>query len=157
MRTCSTCGVEKPLEEFPFRSDRPTVRYGTCRDCKRLYARKHYAANTDYYKDKASRQRTRQQVDNFRDLITYLRAHPCIDCGETDVRVLQFDHIDPSLKSRDVSVMVRSCQWSRVLEEIEKCEVRCANCHRLKTLAERSLTRLTRTCELHEAAVAYAA
>ena len=156
MRTCTTCGIEKPLEEFPLRSDRPTVRLGTCRDCKRLYARAHYAANIDYYKEKAARHRTRQHVDNYCDLIAYLRAHPCVDCGETDVRVLQFDHVDPSLKSQDVSVMVRSCQWSRVLDEIEKCEVRCANCHRLKTLAERSATRLARTSELHDAAVVYA-
>jgi hypothetical protein len=157
MRTCSTCGLEKLLDEFPFRSDRSTVRFGTCRDCKRLYARAHYAANLQYYKDKARRSRTRRRIDNYDELIAYLQLHPCVDCGEPDVRVLQFDHVDPTTKSDDVSRMVRTHSWDRVLEEIAKCQVRCANCHRLKTREAWRLRSDLGTSELRDAAVLYAA
>ena len=67
----------------------------------------------------------------------YLIDHPCIDCGETDLRCLDFDHRDPTLKKCNVSKMVGggSWSWNSCLEEIAKCDVRCANCHRKKTYA----------------------
>lgn len=158
MKTCSICGVRKALDEFPFRSDRPTVRFGMCRDCKRRYGRAHYTANIQYYKDKAARSRTRSRNDNYQELIAYLRVHPCVDCGERDVRVLQFDHVDPATKSHDVSWMMRRTAWSRVLDEIAKCEVRCANCHRRKTARERRVRpERIRTNDLRDIVLAYVA
>lgn len=66
---------------------------------------------------------------------TYLRDHPCIDCGEDDLRCLEFDHQDPALKLNEVSKLVSlALPWKRVLAEIDKCDVRCANCHRRVTV-----------------------
>lgn len=66
----------------------------------------------------------------------YLEKHPCVDCGETDPMVLQFDHVRGS-KSFNVSNAV-SGQYSlnRISEEITKCDIRCANCHVRKTALE---------------------
>ena len=67
-------------------------------------------------------------------LATYLLEHPCVDCGEADLRVLDLDHDDPSQKTENVGRLVTlSLPWSTVLAEIEKCSVRCANCHRRRT------------------------
>lgn len=67
----------------------------------------------------------------------YLRLHPCVDCGETDIRVLEFDHMDPRNKVSNVGRMVcDGCSLKRIGIEVEKCEVRCANCHRRRTLEE---------------------
>lgn len=66
-------------------------------------------------------------------LARYLLEHPCVDCGESDIRCLDFDHVDPTTKVADISVMVMNAwPWDRIMAEIEKCVVRCANCHRLK-------------------------
>lgn len=90
----------------------------------------------DYYAQTAETRRERKRINSLRIkkrnrefVWNYLDEHPCVDCGEDDVVVLQFDHVTDD-KVTDVSVMVSSC-WSleRIRNEIEKCEVRCANCH----------------------------
>ena len=58
----------------------------------------------------------------------YLKSHPCIKCGESDPRVLQFNHINPDEKLETVSNIMRR-GLTQVMKEIEKCEVLCANCH----------------------------
>lgn len=62
-------------------------------------------------------------------IIEYFIAHPCVDCGMTDYRCLEFDHIR-GVKEFEISRVAYS--WDRVLKEIEKCDVRCANCHRIR-------------------------
>lgn len=64
-------------------------------------------------------------------LITYLRAHPCVDCGETDIVVLEFDHLRD--KRAAISQMIGNQELRTIKAEIEKCDVVCANCHRRRT------------------------
>ena len=54
----------------------------------------------------------------------------CARCGATDR--LQFDHVDPSTKTRQVSILLREA-WSKVLKELAKCQLLCGKCHRQKT------------------------
>lgn len=65
-------------------------------------------------------------------VLEYLQFHPCLDCGETDVLVLEFDH--RGKKKACISFLVRMGRCSALLREIEKCDVRCANCHRKRHL-----------------------
>ena len=56
----------------------------------------------------------------------------CLDCGyNANPYALQFDHVR-GVKAGTVSQM--TCfSWTRIMAEIAKCEVRCANCHAIKT------------------------
>jgi len=67
-------------------------------------------------------------------LFTLLNTKSCIDCGEKDPIVLDFDHKDPKSKFKSVSKLLSGhWSWKSVEAEISKCEIRCANCHRRKT------------------------
>jgi hypothetical protein len=61
-------------------------------------------------------------------------ASGCKDCGYAKhAQALQFDHVSDNKKA-SVSNLIRSdYAWSTILEEINKCEIRCANCHAVMT------------------------
>ena len=68
-------------------------------------------------------------------LRNYLADNPCIDCGESDPIVLEFDHQgDKSFTIGAVASV--SPAFNRLIAEVAKCQVRCANCHRKKTYKE---------------------
>lgn len=67
----------------------------------------------------------------------YLESHPCVDCAEDDVVVLDFDHVR-GVKKHMVSWLVANGYTVKAIQdEIDKCEVRCANCHRRRHARER--------------------
>ena len=74
----------------------------------------------------------RRRRDNLQRVLDYLKTHPCVDCGEDDPIVLEFDHLRD--KVANISAM-RGHPWWKMLLEIAKCEVVCANCHRRRTAA----------------------
>ena len=97
-------------------------------------ARRHYDRNKAKIKARAVEQKRVALLRNLRFVHDYLSRNPCVDCGETDPVVLQFDHRDDVVKTINVSDARRRC-WSlkRLSSEIAKCEVRCANCHARRT------------------------
>lgn len=84
--------------------------------------------------------RKMRQERGLRFALYYLQLHPCVDCGETDVLVLEFDHKDPGTKTYSISDLIRRASaLTRIKNEIDKCDVRCANCHRRRHAKERFL------------------
>lgn len=58
----------------------------------------------------------------------------CVDCGYLEhPEILEFDHVDPRSKSFNIAGKM-SYRWSTLVVEAKKCELRCPNCHKLKTL-----------------------
>lgn len=134
MKVCVTCHELKPLESFALRSASKDGRQGRCRDCFRGW----YAANTSVAREAIDRRRAGRRAEVRAKLADYLMDHPCVDCGETDLRVLELDHRVGSGKRFGIGQMLTGgWNWSAVAHEIGKCDVRCANCHRRVT-AERA-------------------
>jgi hypothetical protein len=76
---------------------------------------------------------TERRDKRRRAIDAYKLERGCIDCGYRGSAVaLDLDHTDPSAKVKGVSEMVNH-SWKSVLAELSKCDVRCANCHRVKT------------------------
>lgn len=67
-------------------------------------------------------------------IIEYLIMHPCVDCGETNPLVLQFDHVNDNKKLSISTMVSQRYSLKTIAKEIEKCEVRCANCHTIETM-----------------------
>lgn len=78
-------------------------------------------------------------------MMEYLSLHPCVDCGETDPVVLECDHLPKSDKRFEVgrAITSSSMSWRKVLSEIKKCDIVCANCHRRRTARRAKQYRLT--------------
>jgi len=136
-KICTGCAASKPIEEFRMKNKAKGTRGTRCRECRSAYGKRHYAQNRDQYLRRAKRRRTSgRRIAYWSWLMTYLESHPCVDCGETDPLVLQFDHREGAVKVDTIGTMVNRANWNTLLAEIAKCDVRCANCHRLRT-AER--------------------
>ncbi len=134
MKTCGRCGRSLALSEFNSKNRAKGTWQSYCKPCNRQYQREHYLQNTAYYIGKAHTRNLSERADIRRRLLEHLWAHPCVDCGEQDAVVLQFDHADPTLKSAEIAVLVRrGVSWRRIKAEIDKCLVRCANCHQRRT------------------------
>jgi hypothetical protein len=108
-----------------------------CNACQRIYNRKDYAANKAAYLERGRRNKKKYRDQALVWVLNYLQSHPCKDCGEKDLVVLEFDHRQGEKKDGDVSTMISRMSLERVKAEVAKCDVRCANCHRRKTAKER--------------------
>ena len=129
-KRCCTCHELRPLSDYNVRTTAKDGLQARCRDCSRQW----YLANRDAHRAKVRLRSTAVKKEYKRRIGEHLLAHPCVDCGESDVRVLDFDHLDASTKRSDIAKMVNAGgRWSDIELEMAKCEVRCANCHRRVT------------------------
>lgn len=133
MKTCSSCGILKSLDDFQKRSSAKDGHTNLCKPCKREYDNNHYKKN-EYRRNYIRENQKRRELETNSYILEYLNNHPCVDCGETDPVVLEFDHVRGE-KKKEISILKRS-SLKAVKREIEKCEVRCANCHRRKTAVQ---------------------
>ena len=130
MKICTKCGNSKDLEDFPRQHTTKDGRAPACRDCNNKRHRDSYTNNSSYKQRKIT-QHAIYKDRNRQFVLEYLKSHPCVDCGEVDPVVLEFDHkLD---KENLISEMVTNSSLQKIQAEIAKCEVRCANCHRRKT------------------------
>lgn len=136
-QVCSTCGEEKPPDAFPFRNKGKGIRHKICKQCHSDYRRRHYLENRTTYLRKAKRwnaeNRHKRRVTVRRYIIEYLMNNPCVDCGEADPVVLEFDHVRGEKQANVSELVMTYASLETVKAEIAKCEVRCANCHRRRT------------------------
>lgn len=157
MKICGNCNIEKALDDFAWRSKEKGTKHSTCKDCRSSLDAKRYTADSDRRESiRAKRMELRNR--NLAYMRDFLSKNPCTDCGNADIRVLDFDHLKDKVKS--VSILARvPVSIEKLKKEIDKCEVRCSNCHRIKTYERAGwqyapLTQLVEyNCEVVEATV----
>jgi hypothetical protein len=131
LRRCDRCQDLKQITEFAVRRKGRGRRDNYCRVCRAQYLREHYEQHRDRYVARAVRRKKELKGQRAAYLIALFRARPCVDCGEDDPLVLEFDHLGD--KKFNIAKGITNHSWQAVLDEIGKCDVVCANCHRRRT------------------------
>ncbi len=128
-KICCMCKKEKNFDEFYKNITRSSGIQNYCKQCNTEYVRRRYLANKVLY-----RERNRRLRLELRDFVDDLkRGRVCVDCGICySPWIMDFHHLGD--KDRAVSIMVTAmCGREKLMEEISKCELVCANCHRDRT------------------------
>lgn len=132
MKRCVRCNKEKEFVEFHKHSKRKDGCQTICKSCTKERNREYYLATPERNPQRqASRDRARQKAQEY--VWNYLSTKTCIDCSESDPLVLELDHVRGQ-KLGDISDMaVKGYGIAMLQAELDKCDVRCANCHRRAT------------------------
>lgn len=125
MKTCADCRQTKPLEEFGTDAGRSDGRNPYCRVCKRRQG----AEYRQRHRVKERARHAARQASRTRFIQAVKLTVGCVDCGYADDPAeLHFDHRDGETKEFNIAVGW-GLSLTRIVAEIEKCEVRCNPCH----------------------------
>ncbi len=128
MKICCICKQEKDLDDFNKHSGRKDGHQSHCRVCDNL-------SNQENHQKNKERDRKRNQFKRLRNrkLLKKLKDEPCTDCGiKYASYIMQFDHVR-GIKKCDMARIVASGSIKSIMEEREKCDLVCANCHAERT------------------------
>ena len=116
------------MEEHSLRSNGNPMSW--CKVCQREYNRKHYQ-NKKQKPDSRIIENKRMRRKANREKLHEIKAAPCTDCGVTYIpAVMEYDHLSDKIKN---IADLMDYSWDYICKEIEKCELVCANCHRVRT------------------------
>ena len=133
MPRCRKCGQDKADLAFAWRWRARGVRQPVCRACRKVENAQWYARHGAAHRANIRRHTAAARSRARAYIASLLAATACVDCGERDPLVLEFDHVR-GRKYKDVSKLVaEGYGLTAIQNEIAKCDVRCANCHRRRT------------------------
>lgn len=140
VKRCTKCLQLKSLDEFYVMKVNPKgTRKGdtfinpVCKVCLRAYSMARYANDTERIRALQKTNEASLLLRNRQYAWDYLSSHPCVDCGEDDVLVLEFDHVRGEKEFAVAVGVAKKYSIERLAAEIAKCDIRCANCHRRRT------------------------
>lgn len=137
-KQCDICKRRRKIKFFNKKASRKDGLQTSCQDCNRAASRKYYQENREKHARITMERSRRIKRENADRLYEYLATHPCVDCGESDPIVLEFDHVRGQKRAEISKLRHKGNSWAILEMEIQKCEVRCANCHKRKTAKERN-------------------
>lgn len=133
-KKCTKCGEEKMLNEFAYKNKKKNIKKYCCKSCDKKVRKEYYIQNKKRIIEGILINNKNIQQRNGRYVWNYLLENPCIDCGEINPIVLEFDHKDGVEKISEISRMKgQGASIQKLKKEIEKCDVRCSNCHKIRT------------------------
>jgi hypothetical protein len=124
-RICSSCNIEKQIELFDRNKECLKGRTRQCKECRASKTRQWYADNR-----LRRRQESNERNQNRRDECIDKLGGKCMRCNESFPRcVYDFHHRDVTTKVNAISNLLRKPKL--LWEELKKCDLLCANCHRI--------------------------
>lgn len=134
-KKCSKCNEIKSIDDFYWKDKKANKKNSQCKICceSNRKSKEHYEKYKEAYLDRNKKRKEVLLTENRINLIEYLKTHHCVDCGESNPIMLEFDHLKREDKKYEISKMMSDYKWDQILLEISKCEVVCANHHKLRT------------------------
>lgn len=138
-KICSKCKIKKKLKDFYFRKSgkRSGTCYEKCKECMKTRGRSYYHINHDRQLKLAILRRNKTK-DQMRKFLIIIKDEPCADCKQKyPSYVMDFDHRHGKKKEHNIARMIIG-GWSKtkIEKEIKKCDIVCANCHRIRTYSK---------------------
>ncbi len=138
VKICTVCKEEKGIDCFYFKDKLTGKLHAQCKSCyaekRKLSKVQHYLKYREAYRERARLRKVRIKSLRQKQLYDFLEDKFCKICGNNDIRVLEFDHINPESKKFGIARAVNDgYAWELILEEVKKCRILCANCHRIRT------------------------
>lgn len=130
-KKCIKCNKAKQLNAFGIQNTKLSHNK-TCLDCRNLNFKRLYKLHHMKYRDRINLNTYDRRHVTREIKFSYLLEHPCVDCGIADIRVLEFDHLQDK---KHVIALMQVSGIDSLIAEISKCDIRCANCHRIKTFS----------------------
>lgn len=131
LKYCNFCKKNLTEDQFHWKSKAKGIRRTKCKACHKKYCKGHYINNQSMY--------TTNRISRHKEIMLVIRQYkestPCKDCGNTFPHfVTDFDHLHN--KKANVSWLVkRGASLITIQNEIKKCDLVCANCHRIRTFS----------------------
>lgn len=132
-KVCTKCEKEKKLDDFAFKNKIKGTHKAVCRTCVSNGDKQRYYSDHKAFREKRNLEVKSRRVRNMKFIINYLKTNYCVDCGNDNFMCLDFDHRDKETKLSIIADLARCSSLERIQNEIDKCDVRCANCHRIRT------------------------
>lgn len=134
-KICTKCKLEFELEEFPIINAKTGKRSSMHTQCKRDYDREYWNKVKNKKGKKKQENQNKRYNKNKIAVLEFLKKSSCENCGNSDYRVLEFNHINREEKSFEISNGLFHSLDS-IFEEIKKCNVLCRNCHKIHTIEQ---------------------
>lgn len=128
MKRCTNCNTDKPKSDFHKNSRRKDGLQSFCKACMIEIVHRRYQDKESKATILASQKKKLHEMQKIFDEVR--GTNGCCLCGETCVACLDFHHIDPTEKDQGVSYWRSSKSKDKMIEEMQRCAVLCANCHR---------------------------
>lgn len=135
-KQCLRCPYKLPLSAFGTDRKRPDGKNVYCKSCKSIMTSAVYRRNLIENREKGLIKRKQFASRNREHVRSFLQQSSCVDCGDTRWEVLEFDHVRGEKKCGIADLIWQGGSIAKLQEEMNKCETRCANCHRLKTASQ---------------------
>ena len=133
---CRKCPGIKTEDDFHWKI-KNIKRATICKNCHRIERKHFYDRNKIKYKSLAKIKNKEIRERNNEYVYNYLLQNPCMQCGQSNILTLDFDHRDRRDKFMGICQMIgEGYSINNIRQEIEKCDVLCANCHRIKTAGD---------------------
>lgn len=126
MKTCTKCGITKPLTEYYANKRGVHGKAAACKQCLTEVYAKHRRDNLEHYNQVRAdlRHRNRTRYNEWKS------QQCCLLCGEDELCCLDLHHLDPDSKEMNIGDVILHKPWDKLKAELDKCVVLCSNCHR---------------------------